>query len=321
MESNPLHVVLGATGGIGRSIVTALEKDGHQVRAVSRSGTAIKGSAAEPLAADISIPQGAIDACKGASVVYMAAMPAYYNWPTEFPPMIENVIAGAEAAGAKIVMVDNLYMYGPDVEDIYEDSNQNPPGHKGKARKAVAAQLLAAHEQGRVRVTLGRLSDYYGPAGDNTAAAVTLIAPALEGKTIRWGGHPDRQHTLHYLPDVGRAFVTLATSDRADGQAWILPAADALTGTEVVELVNRAADKPVKWSRPPKMIMTIAGVFSKMLRELKETMYQFEQRYVSHSDRFVATFGPFEVTPHETAIADTLDWYRSEGRVPKIAKP
>ena len=312
MSNSSLHVVLGATGGVGHHLVEALENRGHKVRAVSRGGTQIGSKAVEALAADVETSDGALAATTGASVVYMAAQPPYSEWPDRFEAMVENVITGAEEAGAKVVMIDNFYMYGPDVEDIREDSPQNPPGHKGKARKAVAERLLAADAAGRIRVAIGRFSDYYGPDGDNSGTAVTLFQPATKGSTLRWSGHPDRAHTLHYLPDVARAFLVLGENEAADGEIWILPSAPALTGTETVAMINSMVEKPLKWSRPPAAFFTIAGIFSKMIRELKETIYQFEQRYVSHSDKFTDAFGPFEVTPHEDAMRMTLDAYRSD---------
>ncbi|MFV1990942.1 MAG: NAD-dependent epimerase/dehydratase family protein [Acidimicrobiales bacterium] len=316
MSQQPLSVVLGATGGVGHHLVEALERHGHSVRAVSRSGSQV--GSAESVSADIDTAEGIIKATAGATVIYMAAAPAYYDWAQRFEGMIDGVITGAERSGAKLVMVDNFYMYGPDVEDIYEDSPQSPPGHKGKTRKALAEQLMAAHEAGRTQVVIGRLSDYYGPGGKNSAMSVTAILPALNGKTLRWGGHPDRPHTLHYLPDVAKAFVTLGESDRANGEVWILPAAEPLTGTQLISLIESETGNSVKWSRPPAALFTVAGIFNKMMRELKETTYQFDQRYVSHANKYLEAFGAFDVTPHAEALRRTFDWYRSEAKAAKV---
>ena len=52
-------------------------------------------------------------AVDGATVVYQCVSPTYHRWPIEFPPIQANLIAALEAIGAKLVMADNLYMYGP----------------------------------------------------------------------------------------------------------------------------------------------------------------------------------------------------------------
>jgi hypothetical protein len=43
---------------------------------------------------------------------------------------------------------------------------------------------------------------------------------------------------------------------------------------------------------------------------LNETLYQFEQPFVSDASKFRAAFGPVEPTPHRAALSRTVDWYR-----------
>ena len=75
-----LHVVLGATGGIGKAVVAELTARGHRVRAVSRGASGPHG-----FRADITTAEGATAACAGAAVVYQCAQPAYARWTAEFP--------------------------------------------------------------------------------------------------------------------------------------------------------------------------------------------------------------------------------------------
>jgi hypothetical protein len=46
-----------------------------------------------------------------------------------------------------------------------------------------------------------------------------------------------------------------------------------------------------------------------MLRELRETQYQFRAPFVSDSSKFESAFGPFQCTPHRDAVRATVDWY------------
>jgi hypothetical protein len=57
-------------------------------------------------------------------------------------------------------------------------------------------------------------------------------------------------------------------------------------------------------------MIRIAGLFSPFLRELSETLYQFERPFVSDASKFQGAFGPFEPTPHPVAVRRTLDWFR-----------
>src|SRR5262245_7047634 len=112
-EPSDLHVVLGASGGIGNALVRELAARGRRVRAVDRGGTAPVPADVEVRAADVATRDGAAHACADAAVVYHCAQPAYGRWRQEFLPMTRAVLHGAATAGARLVLADNLYMYGP----------------------------------------------------------------------------------------------------------------------------------------------------------------------------------------------------------------
>jgi hypothetical protein len=54
----------------------------------------------------------------------------------------------------------------------------------------------------------------------------------------------------------------------------------------------------------------LAGLFSPFLRELNETLYQFEQPFISDASNFERVFGPFQPTPHAKAVQHTVEWFR-----------
>lgn len=311
-DYNNLHVVLGASGGTGSAIVEELLRRGHRVRAVSRSGKSPED--AEGMRADVSTPEGAKAASAGAAVVYHAAQPDYTKWPERFPPMTDAVIDGAASAGAKLVFADNLYMYGPGAsQPMTEETPQKAEGKKGRTRILMAGRLLEAHRSGRVRVTMGRASDYYGPRGTGTLAGETVFGAAVAGKTVRWPASLDVPHQFNYLPDMARALVTLGERNEADGEVWHLPAAEQLTGRHFMDLVSEAAGRPVKTGVTSKTMLRAVGLFSPFLWELVETSYQFEEPFAADASKYERTFGPFSPTPHEEAVARTVAWFARRG--------
>lgn len=313
INHNELHVVLGATGGIGSALVEELAGRGHKVRAVSRGGSVPAGTGdVESFKADVSTPGGARTACKGAAVVYYAAQPAYTRWPEEFPPMTDAVIEGAAAADTKLVFADNLYMYGPCTQPMTEETPQKATSRKGKTRILLADKLLGAHRSGRVRVATGRASDYYGPGGITSLAGDTLFGAAVAGKTVRWLASLDVQHQFNYLPDIARALVILGEREEADGGAWHLPAAEPLTGRRFAELVFAEAGSPAKAAVFSKRFTRLIGVFVPPLREFPEIWYQYESPFFADTSKFQETFGRFTPTPHEEATAETLRWFRRQ---------
>jgi hypothetical protein len=58
---------------------------------------------------------------------------------------------------------------------------------------------------------------------------------------------------------------------------------------------------PVQASVASPALLAAAGMFSPLLREMRETAYQFQAPFVIDSSKFDAAFGRLEPTPHRTA--------------------
>ena len=306
-----LHVVFGATGAIGGAVVSELVRAGRSVRAVSRGGQAPEG--AQGAAADASDPAQAARMAAAASVIYHCANPPYTRWPELFPALTSSILGAAESSGAKLVFADNLYAYGPVGGPLREDLPSAAHGRKGRIRAVMAAQLLAAHRDGRARVAIGRASDYYGPHGTGSTAGQTVFGRILAGKKPQWPGRLDQPHTFHYLPDIARGLLVLADRREADGQVWHLPAAGPLTAQQFFDMIAQAAGQPVpvRASIATPALLAVAGIFSPLLREMRETTYQFRAPFVIDASKFETAFGHLEPTPHSDAIQRTIAWYRS----------
>jgi nucleoside-diphosphate-sugar epimerase len=85
---------------------------GKQVRLINRSGKGQVPKGAELVAGDASRLEIVQDLCRGASVVYNCTHAPYHIWPETLPRLQENMIEGAASVGAKLVVIDTLYLYG-----------------------------------------------------------------------------------------------------------------------------------------------------------------------------------------------------------------
>ena len=112
MTNAPLHVIFG-TGPVGRAVMQVLLAKGKRVRMVNRSGKADVPAGVEVLAGDASDARVAVTLAKDAEVVYNCTNVPYTRWPELFPPLQQGIVAGVKAAGARLVAVENVYMYGP----------------------------------------------------------------------------------------------------------------------------------------------------------------------------------------------------------------
>lgn len=303
-----LHVVLGATGAIGKSVVAELTARGREVRAVSRSAEGPQG-----FRADITTAEGAVAACAGAAVVYQCAQPPYAQWAQDFVGLTDTVLTGVEKSGARLVMADNLYMYGPVNAPMTEEMPSAAAFPKGRTRARVAEMILTAHREGRVRACLGRASDYFGPGGVNTTLGPQIFAAAAAGRTARWIGEPDEPHTVAYLPDIAAGLVTLGEEPKADGYAWHLPVGPPVTGTEFLDLVWAAAGGRPKSAAMGRGMQRLIGAFNPIVKELGETWYQRDRAWIVDDTAFRAAFPEYvQVTPLDQAVAATVAWFQQQ---------
>ncbi len=311
MSASELHVVLGASGGVGNAVVRALVAQGKRVRGVTRSGKADVPAGVELVAADINHLDQARAVCREASVVYFCANPAYNRWPQEFPPLLEGAIAGASAAGAKLIAAANLYVYAPTTQPLTEALPWAPVTRKGKVRVAMDERLLAAHRSGQVQAAIGRASDFFGPGALNSSVAGDrLFSALLAGKPIQWIGRLDMPHTLSYIDDFGRGLVTLGAGPEALGQSWHIPAAEPVTGHEFLKLLFAEAGMQGKITRITPMLLRTVGLFNPLAREVVEMAYEFEQPFIMDGAKFTRAFGGTP-TPHQEAVIQTVAWFKT----------
>ena len=310
-----LHVVFG-TGPLGLAVMRELRSRGKHVRMVNRSSRV-------RFEKDLQTQVGGIDAadaaqsreaCEGAAVVYHCVGLPYPRW-TEFPSIAAGIVAGASSAGAKLVYADNLYSYGAVDGPMTEDLPLNAETKKGRIRAGIAQSLMNVHNTGKLRVAIGRGSDFFGPfATDAAMMGSRVFGRALAGKSAQVIGDPARLHTFTYIDDFGKALVTLGERDDALGKAWHVPSAPATSTRSFVEKVYGELGKPAKLSAAPRFVISLMGRFDENIRELREMLYQFERDFVMDSNRFEATFGT-RPTPLDESIRRTLDWYRNRPAV------
>ena len=314
--------VLGATGGVGRAVVQELADRDHEVTAVSRSVSANDqppGVRAAPT--DLSDRTATAAVVAGSDVIVMAATLPYEQWASGLEPLFSAAVEAASGAGARLVVVDNLYAYGSPGTPITDATPQTATTRKGVMRRELGRRLLAAHADGRARVSIGRFSDYYGPGGDNSIVHQLGIERAVAGKAPRAFIDADQPHTFCYLPDVARGFTALVEQPEADGRSWILPAVPAITQRALLTLVTTQLGLPPKIGRVTPAMLWLAGLANRQLREAREVVAQFDRPYVTRADDFEAAFGPIELTPHDQAIAATLAAVTSGDRSRSSAGP
>ncbi|MFD8707339.1 NAD-dependent epimerase/dehydratase family protein [Kitasatospora sp. NPDC059648] len=310
------HLVVGH-GPAGAATARLLAGQGHRVRVVTRSGrggeAAVEG--VEHLALDATDPSRLARAARGADAIHGCAAPPLHQWATRWPALASALCAAAEDSGAVLVMLGNLYGYGPVEGPMTEGLPLAATGPKGRVRAAAWEQARALHEAGRIRAVEVRASDFFGPGVTDGGHLASRAMPALlKGRPVSVLGDPDAPHSWTYLPDVARAMAELATGERAWGRPWHVPTAPALPVRTMVErLAAEAGTAPVPVRRLSPAVLAVAGLFSPLLRELRETRYQFDRPFVMDSSACEGAF-TLRATPLEQQLTATVDWWRERLR-------
>ncbi len=313
METEGVHVVFGS-GQVGSHLAESLLRSGAKVRVVKRSSTGIPEGAELALgdAADAAFCEASV---AHAQVVYHCMNPAYSTrvWEEVLPKYLDNLIAAAGSVGARLVVLENLYMMGVgDGGPINEDTPVNPRSRKGEVRARLAEALLAAHQRGDVRAVAGRASDFYGPRGMGTHFADRFWVPALAGKPAAFLPNPDNPHTYHFIPDVAEGLKQLGTApDEVLGRPWMLPCAPAETSRALVDRFARVLGKDIALRGMPKIALKAIGLFVPIVREVGEMLHQWEAPFEVDDSRFRAEFGVGATDPDEGA-ARTVEWARAQ---------
>src|SRR5215211_6196899 len=280
-DNGELHVVFG-TGAVGMSVMDELVQRGpRRVRMVNRSGRARVPHGVEVVGGDATDEVFAREASEGASVVYFALNPPYNKWPELFSPLQAGVLEGAASAGAKLIAMENLYMYGPTGgRPITENLPYAPNTRKGRVRARMSQDLMEAHKTGRVRVAIGRASDAFGPRMLTSAAGEQVFGRAVEGKSAQLAGDPDQPHTYTYVPDIGKGLAILGEREEALGRAWHLPSSETVATRQFVEMIFEEVGQPARIQAAPKIVLRVMGLFNPGMREMIEMLYEFEEPFV-----------------------------------------
>jgi nucleoside-diphosphate-sugar epimerase len=310
------HVVLG-TGAIGRATMEELVKRGESVRMVNRSGRMDELPAGvEITASDLYDPAKVKEVTRNAQVVYQASQPNYSQWPEKFPLLQKSIIDGLTGSSAKLVLVENLYMYGDTTgKPITEDTPYNAHTRKGRVRAEISKTAFNAHKEGRVRVTAARGGNFFGPWGTDSTMGARVFYPLLRRKPAQLIGRTDMPHSHTYIRDFGRALVILGEREEADGQVWHVPNDQPMMSQgELVRMFAEEAGVEPKINSMGRLMMAIGGLFIPEAKETVEMMYEFEKPFIVDSSKFEKTFG-MKATPMREAVRETVNWYKNHMEV------
>ena len=303
------HLVIGA-GEVGSALAKQLADTGKQVVLVTRSGRGPEHRLIKIVAADASSLEDLLASAPEAVAIYNCANPPhYYKWATEWPPLAKAFLDYAKATGAVLVTCSNLYGYGPTEKIMTENLPLAGTWVNSKVRAQMWAEAKNLNDQGVIRATEVRGSDYVSPGMQSRFG--DRVVPVLKaGKPVQLLGEIDHLHTFTAPEDVATLMRTIALDERAWGKAWHVPSNSPKTQREVVEdIAKEVGVINVKVGSVPKVILKIMGLFNPTIRELNNGSYMFNDAFILDDSAARETFG-LKPTPWETIIQNLVYSYK-----------
>ena len=311
-----MNITVLGYGSVGRTVTEALAARGDRVRVIQRRRpeTLPEGVAFAP--ADAVNGAGLAEAMGDADTLVCALGLPYSGkvFRRDWPSVAQNCLDASARTGARFLLADNLYMYGPQTAPLTEDMPLAGAGDKPWARAEVTRLWQAAHAQGRAMACAVRASDFYGPHARNSMLVGQGIDRLLAGKPAQMAFPVDHPHDYTYVPDFARAIVQLIDAPEADwGQAWHVPNAPTRTTREVLAEAAGIAGVPLRVTVMPGLLRRALGLFVPILSELEEMRFQWDRPYRVDSRKFSQRFGG-AATPFEEGLAAAIAAHRDGGQ-------
>jgi len=302
-----MQTILGSGGPIGTELAKALRNYTTVIRLVSRNPRKVNPED-ELMAGDLLDYAVVDEAVKGSEVVYLTiGFPySYKYWKKYWPKLVADVIKACKENQAKLVFFDNVYMYGKVDGWMTEETLSNPCSKKGEVRAQIAELLLEEIKKENIQGLIARSADFYGPRAHNTYTNAMVFERIKDGKKPQVLINPMARHSYTYTPDAARAMVLLGNTEEAYGQVWHLPTdSDVLTGEEFLYHANQVTGKENRYSVMTPFMINMASLFSPVIKETKEMLYQFKNDYLFSSSKFDEKF--FKATSYKKGIKATME--------------
>jgi nucleoside-diphosphate-sugar epimerase len=303
-----IALVIGATGGIGGEVASALVRHGWTVRALTRRAQPARNNV-EWIEGDAMVAGDVARAAQGVQlIVHAANPPGYRNWGKLVLPMIDNTIAAAKAEGARILLPGTVYNFGLEAFPLIDETApQTPTTRKGKIRVEMERRLKAASAQG-ASVLIVRAGDFFGPHAGNNWFGQAVIKPGAPVKSVTEPSARGLAHAWAYLPDLAETMARLL--DRADRLAAFEVfhfGGHLLAWGEMAASVRRVTGQPKLpvMSFPWWLVVALSPVVP-VFGEMAEMRYLWREPLALDDRKLRAFLGDVPRTPLDTAVAASL---------------
>jgi len=310
--STKVHLVIGF-GNVGREVARQLINEGQSVTVLTRSQPDFSVPGAHHATGTLSDLRGLWRSIPRADVIYNCANPSYARWSREWPQLTRAVNAFAQSTGAVLATASNLYGYGKARSPLREDLALRATFRNGIARARSWTETMHLHRKGLVRAVEVRAADFIC-AGNQSRMGDRVVPRVLAGKPVQLLGDVTTEHSWAFPTDVARALITVANDNRGHGRAWHVPVNPPRTQADVVnDIAKISGVAPIKVSSVPRAARNLISMFNPVVRELKDTDFQFAQPFIV-DDSAIRSMFSIEPTPWSNGLRDLVAHYASRNK-------
>lgn len=306
-------VTIFGYGPTGAATAQRLLARGTPVRIVQRKRPANLPAGAEFMACDVLDARQVLRAMTGAEQAVVTIGFEYSGkiWKRAWPKAMASLIAAAETVNARVVHIDNMYMYGPQHAPLHEDMPLTTYGRKPAARAEATRMWMKAARENRLKWASLRAPDFYGAGVDRSHIGETGLGAIAQGKSAMLLMSPDQPHAFAYVPDIARAAVSLLdASDDVFNQTWHVPCAPTRTPRQILQIGADALGQKLKLVAMPTLGLRLLGAFSPFLRECVEMRFTWNRPYHVDATKFARRFWR-DATPFEVGVPETVRAFRA----------
>ena len=304
-----MYTILGAGGAISNELSKVLSQNNIPYTLVSRNPKPRNGELTK--AADLTNSAQTNEAVKNSTIVVLCAGLKYdiRIWNRQWPAIMQNAINACKKHHAKLIFFDNVYMLGKVSGAMTESTPYKPVSKKGEVRAKIANHLMDEVKAGNITAMIARAADFYGPNCTTSVLNTLVFDKMAKGKKGQWLINDQVAHSFTFTPDCGKALWLLSQNENAWNQVWHMPtAAPPLTGEELISMAAKIFKAAEKHTVIGKGMISFLGIFMRIMKEMKEMLYQYDSDYVFDSSKFNKAFN-FQPTGYKDGIEITKAAY------------
>lgn len=301
-----MQTILGSSGVIGRELAKALQKFTNKIRLASRNPKKVN-EGNELFKADLLNFEEVLQAVEGSEVTYLTVGLEYdiNIWRRDWPILMKNVIEACKKNNSKLVFFDNVYSYGKVDGWMTEETPAKPDSEKGKVRAELNKTIMNEVERGNLNAIIVKAADFYGPDTSLSFVNIMVFENFKKGKKAQWLLDENKKHSFTYTPEAGIGTAIIGNTESAYNQIWHLPTnKNVPTGKEFIELTAKAMGVKPDYMVVNKWMLSMLGLFNKVIKENNEMLYQNSSDYLFDSSKFEKAFD-FTPISYEAGIANT----------------